>query len=50
MTAVLGPGEGKTLDVLGLQFTPKATGNETAGAYTIIEAVLAVDPPPHTRK
>ena len=47
MTVVLGPAEGKTLNVLGLQFTPKATGNETVGAYTMIEAVLAVDPPPH---
>ena len=47
MTAVLGPGEGKALNVLGLQFTTKAVGGETADAYALNEVVLSVDPPPH---
>jgi len=36
--------------VLGLQFTTKAAGGETADAYTINEVLLSADPPPHKHR
>ena len=50
MTIVLGPGEGKDLNVLGLGFTTKATRAETADAYTISEVTMSADPPPHIHR
>jgi len=45
---VLGRGEGRTLSVLGSAYTYKATGEQTRGAYALIEGTLTGDgPPPH---
>ncbi|MDQ3880595.1 MAG: cupin domain-containing protein [Chloroflexota bacterium] len=39
---VLRPGEGRAIDLGGFQMTVKATGEQTAGAFTLLEA----DEPP----
>jgi mannose-6-phosphate isomerase-like protein (cupin superfamily) len=47
---VLGPGEGKTVSVLGDQYTFKAVGRETGGAYGLVEITAPAassGPPPH---
>lgn len=41
-------GEGKTVPVLGTQYVYKASGEETRGAYALIEhAIVGDGPPPH---
>jgi mannose-6-phosphate isomerase-like protein (cupin superfamily) len=35
---VLGPGEGRPVDLGGFQMSVKATGNETGGAFSLLEA------------
>ncbi len=35
---VLGPGEGRPIDLGGFQMSVKATGNETGGAFSLLEA------------
>ena len=46
---VVPPGEGQTLMVAGGHYTIKASGEDTGGAYTLIEMILppAGGPPPH---
>ena len=43
------PGEGHTLDINGGRYTIKASSEDTAGAYTLIEMFLppSSGPPPH---
>ena len=36
-TIVLGPGEGKVISQMGIEFTYKAVGSETGGAYFCME-------------
>lgn len=43
---VLAPGAGVGIWQLGNEFTVKATGAETAGAYTLLEQVCTGAPPP----
>lgn len=50
MNVVLGPGEGRELNALGLKLTTKATRADTAGAYAIFEAVMSADRHPHVHK
>ena len=47
LSIVLGPGEGKNLNVLGLKFTTKAAGGETEDAYTFNEVVMSAEAPAH---
>jgi quercetin dioxygenase-like cupin family protein len=48
---VLGPGEGKTVSVLGEPYTYKVVGGDTGGNYSLIECIAAGDgPPPHIHK
>ena len=42
----LGPGEGKTIQVPGHPITYKATKEDTRGAYSLLEVVVAGDGPP----
>jgi mannose-6-phosphate isomerase-like protein (cupin superfamily) len=46
---ILGPGEGKRLDVLGESITVKVDPSDTGGAYAIVEEVSGPGggPPPH---
>ena len=47
---VLQPGEGKTVSVLGDRYTYKAVGEQTGGAYGVVETTVAAPsagPPPH---
>lgn len=48
-TFVLLPGEGRPIDLGGFQMTVKATGDETAGAFTLLESDEPPDfgPPMH---
>jgi quercetin dioxygenase-like cupin family protein len=49
-TIVLQPGEGKTVSVLGEQYTYKAVGADTGGAYGLVETTAparSAGPPPH---
>lgn len=43
---VLNPGEGQGIWQLGNEFTLKATGEHTRGAYALLEQVCAGAPPP----
>lgn len=43
---VLGPREGQGIWQLGNEFSVKATGEQTAGAYTLLEQSCAGAPPP----
>lgn len=43
---VLGPGEGRTDRLPGQSYTYKAAGEDTAGAYALIEATLTGEGPP----
>lgn len=45
-TVVFGPGEGQGIWQLGNRFTVKATGEQTRGAYTLLEQTCAGAPPP----
>ena len=45
MTIVLGSGEGKELNVIGLQFSTKAAGADTANAFAVSEVLLTAEPP-----
>lgn len=52
---VLGPGEGKTISVLGDRITYKAVGRDTGGRYGLVEGrlrreLLAPGPPPHVHE
>ena len=48
---VLGPGEGKTIPVLGHKVTHKVIGADTDGAYSLLEIELDGDgPPQHIHK
>ena len=47
---VLQPGEGKTVSVLGDRYTYKAIGEQTGGAYGLVETTVSAPsagPPPH---
>jgi quercetin dioxygenase-like cupin family protein len=45
---VLDAGQGRTISVLGESYTFKAAGEDTGGAYALIESTVAGDgPPPH---
>lgn len=47
---VLQPGEGKTVSVLGDQYTYKMVGEDTGGAYGLVETTApagSAGPPPH---
>ena len=47
---VLRPGEGKTVSVLGDRYTYKAVGDQTGGAYGLVETTVSAPsdgPPPH---
>ena len=49
-TIVLPPREGKTVSVLGDQYTYKAVGADTGGAYGLVETTApagSAGPPPH---
>ncbi len=47
----LGPGEGRVIQVPGHPITYKATAEETGGAYSLLEVVLAGGgPPQHIHK
>jgi len=48
----LGPGEGRTVAVLGLPCAFKVTGEDTAGAFCLVEFTLpgGTTLPPHTHK
>jgi quercetin dioxygenase-like cupin family protein len=48
---VLGPGEGKTVSVLGDPYTYKVVGGDTGGNYSLIECTTTGEgPPPHMHK
>jgi quercetin dioxygenase-like cupin family protein len=50
---VLGPGEGKTISVLGDRYTYKAIGRDTGGRYGLVEVTTpagAPGPPPHVHE
>jgi len=50
---VLGPGEGKTVSVLGDRYTYKAVGRDTGGHYGLVEVTApagAPGPPPHVHE
>ena len=50
---VLGPGEGKTVSVLGDRITYKAVGRDTGGHYGLVEVTApagAPGPPPHVHE
>jgi mannose-6-phosphate isomerase-like protein (cupin superfamily) len=48
---ILGPGEGKTVNVPGIPITFKATKADTGGAYTLTEeTVIGEGPPQHIHK
>jgi quercetin dioxygenase-like cupin family protein len=48
---ILGPGEGKTINVPGIPITFKATKSDTGGAYTLTEeTVIGAGPPQHIHK
>jgi mannose-6-phosphate isomerase-like protein (cupin superfamily) len=50
---VLGPGEGKTVSVLGDWYTYKAVGRDTDGRYGLVEVTAPADapgPPPHVHE
>jgi quercetin dioxygenase-like cupin family protein len=50
---VLGPGEGKTVSVLGDRYTYKAVGRDTGGRYGLVEVTApagAPGPPPHVHE
>ncbi len=48
---VLGPGEGKMVPVPGHKITHKMTGEDTDGAYSLLEVELVGDgPPQHIHK
>lgn len=46
---LLAPGEGKSFSMMGIRITPKITGEESGGAYTLIEQVVQAGggSPPH---
>jgi hypothetical protein len=47
---VLRPGEGRAVSVLGDRYTYKATGEQTGGAYGLVETTVPAGssgPPPH---
>lgn len=47
---VLGPGEGKTVSLLGGRYTYKAVGRDTGGHYGLVELTApagSLGPPPH---
>jgi mannose-6-phosphate isomerase-like protein (cupin superfamily) len=47
----LGPGEGKTINMLGISITFKAMKEDTGGAYSLLEAiVMGSGPPQHIHK
>jgi quercetin dioxygenase-like cupin family protein len=48
-SGVLGAGEGRSVWVVGDRYTVKASGEDTGGAYALIEAVVPPGggPPPH---
>lgn len=46
MSIVLDPGQGKNLNVLGLEFTTKATGDDTGNAYVLNEVTVRAETPP----
>ena len=48
-SGVLRPGEGRSIWVVGDRYTVKASGEDTGGAYALIEAVVPPGggPPPH---
>ncbi len=47
----LGPGEGRVIQVPGHAITYKAHGEETGGAYSLLEVLLTGDgPPQHIHK
>ena len=50
---VLGPGEGKTVSLLGGRYTYKAVGRDTDGHYGLLEVTApagAPGPPPHVHE
>jgi quercetin dioxygenase-like cupin family protein len=50
---VLGPGEGKTVSVLGDRYTYKAAGRDTGGHYGLVEVIHsagAPGPSPHVHE
>jgi mannose-6-phosphate isomerase-like protein (cupin superfamily) len=48
---ILGPGEGKTIEVPGHPITYKATKEDTGGAYSVLEVtVMGEGPPQHIHK
>src|SRR5260370_17268677 len=50
---LLGPGEGKTVSVLGDRVTYKAVGRDTGGRYGLVEVTApagAPGPPPHVHE
>jgi len=52
-TIVLQPGEGKTVSVLGDQYTYKAVGEQTGGAYGLVVTTAppgSSGPPPHLHR
>ena len=51
-SGVLKPGEGRTVWVVGDRYTIKAAGEETGGAFALIEAVVPPGggPPPHIHR
>ena len=46
MSIVLDPGQRENLNVLGLQFTNKASGHDTGDAYTFNEVAVSAESPP----
>ena len=48
-SGVLKPGEGRTVWVVGDRYTIKASGEETGGAFALVEAIVPPGggPPPH---
>lgn len=50
---VLQPGEGKAVSVLGGRYTYKAVGEQTGGAYGLVETTVPIassGPPPHVHR
>jgi quercetin dioxygenase-like cupin family protein len=48
---ILGPGEGKTINVPGIPITFKATKADTGGAYALTEeTIIGEGPPQHIHK
>ena len=46
---VLGVGEGRSIWVTGDRYTIKCSGNDTSGAYALVEAIVPPGSgPPHT--